>query len=168
MTEEKAQWKAKYRLEKRVGGVSDYASEEEFLRNVEPYDVIEGEDNCLLATGIAEMWDLITSETLGATFDNAAATIGVGGDNTAASSTQTDLQSSTSTYYIPMTTGWPTSTGAQAEFKGSADTESANFAWEEWVVKHSTSGVCLNRKVDSLGTKASGTTWTLTVTITLS
>jgi hypothetical protein len=34
-------------------------------------------------------------------------------------------------------------------------------------VKHGTSGKCLNRKVDALGTKTSGT-WTLEVSITLS
>jgi hypothetical protein len=35
------------------------------------------------------------------------------------------------------------------------------------VVKHSTSAICLNRKVESLGTKSTGT-WTLEVEISLS
>ena len=54
--------------------------------------------------------------------------------------------------------------GREAEFH---DRFEANYAWNEWVVKQSTSAKCLNRKVESLGTKSSGT-WTLEVSITLS
>ncbi|GAG48088.1 unnamed protein product, partial [marine sediment metagenome] len=58
-------------------------------------------------------------------------------------------------------------TSQKATFKSSFGNDDANYAWEEWVVKQSTSAKCLNRKVENLGTKTSGT-WTLEVSITLS
>jgi hypothetical protein len=50
---------------------------------------------------------------------------------------------------------------------GSGD---ANWVWAEWGTFNSptaATGRMLNRKVQALGTKASGTTWTLTVTLSL-
>jgi hypothetical protein len=66
-----------------------------------------------------------------------------------------------------MDAGYPTSTSQQITLKTSFASGEANYAWNEWVVKQATSAICLNRKVNSLGTKASGT-WTLEVSITLS
>ena len=45
-----------------------------------------------------------------------------------------------------------------------------NCAWNEWTIANgnSNSATNLNRKVASLGTKAAGSSWTLTVTITVS
>lgn len=126
-------------------------------------------ENCLLNSGINEMWDLITGAVSGAShiFDNAAATIGVGDSATAAAAIQTDLQASTNKTYKAMESSYPTSTTQMATFKASFGSSDANYAWAEWVVKQATSAICLNRKVESLGTKSSGT-WTLEVTITLS
>ncbi|GAH96133.1 unnamed protein product, partial [marine sediment metagenome] len=100
-------------------------------------------------------------------FDNAAAQIGVGDSTTAADATQTDLQAATNKTYKGMESGYPTSTSQKATFKASFGSSEANYAWEEWVVKQSTSAICLNRKVESLGTKSTGT-WTLEVEISLS
>jgi hypothetical protein len=66
-----------------------------------------------------------------------------------------------------MESGYPTSTTQKVTLKSSFGSGDANYAWQEWVVKQATSTICLNRKVESLGTKSSGT-WTLEVTITLS
>jgi hypothetical protein len=66
-----------------------------------------------------------------------------------------------------MESGYPTSTSQKATFKASFGDTEANYTWNEWVVKQGASGKCLNRKVDALGTKSSGT-WTLEVSITLS
>ena len=66
-----------------------------------------------------------------------------------------------------METGYPTSTTQKATFKSSFGSDDANYAWEEWVVKQATSTICLNRKVESLGVKTTGT-WTLEISITLS
>jgi len=97
----------------------------------------------------------------------AAATIGVGDSATAAVATQTDLQAAVNKTYKAMEAGYPTSTIQKATFKSSFGSADANYAWQEWVVKQATSLVCLNRKVESLGTKSTGT-WTLEVDITLS
>jgi hypothetical protein len=143
--------------------------ERKFHRLFTPYEVIEMEHNCLLNTGINEMWDLVTGVVSGAShiFDNAAATIGVGDSATAAAATQTDLQASSNKTYKAMEAGYPTSTSQKATFKSSFGSSDANYVWNEWVVKQATSAICLNRKVESLGTKSSGT-WTLEVDITLS
>jgi len=168
--QEQANWLCQYRLSKYHQDIEVFRGREaDFHKLFEPYEVIEGEGNCLLNTGIDEMWDLITGAVSGADhiFDNAAAQIGVGDSSTAASATQTDLQAATNKTYKGMEASYPTSTSQKATFKASFGSTDANYAWNEWVVKQSTSGKCLNRKVESLGTKSSGT-WTLEVDITLS
>ena len=144
--------------------------EREFHATFQPYEVIEQEGNCLLNTGIDEIWDIVTGivSGVGHIFTVAAAyvTIGVGDDDTAAQATDTDLIGSNK-FYAVSEAGYPTSTTQKVTFKSSFATGEANYAWQEWVVKHATSAICLNRKVESLGTKASGT-WTLEVSITLS
>jgi hypothetical protein len=165
-----AKWLCRYRLSKYHEDIGAYRGREaEFHQRFQPYEVIEGEGNCLLNTGINEMWDLITGEVSGSghIFDNAAAQIGVGDSSTAADPSQTDLQAATNKTYKGMEDGYPTSTSQKATFKSSFGDSEANYAWNEWVVKQATSAKCLNRKVESLGTKSSGT-WTLEVSITLS
>jgi len=168
--QELANWLCRYKLSKYHQDIEPYRGrEDEFHQLFQPYEVIEGEGNCLLNTGIDEIWDLITGAVSGADhiFDNAAAQIGVGDSNTAADATQTDLQAATNKTYKGMESGYPTSTSQKATFKASFGTSDANYAWQEWVVKQSTSAICLNRKVESLGTKSTGT-WTLEVEISLS
>ena len=168
--QELANWLCRYKLSKYHQDIEPYRGrEDEFHQLFKPYEVIEGEGNCLLNTGIDEIWDLVTGAVSGAShiFDNAAAQIGVGDSNTAADATQTDLQAATNKTYKGMESGYPTSTSQKATFKASFGSSEANYAWEEWVVKQSTSSICLNRKVESLGTKSTGT-WTLEVEISLS
>ncbi len=168
--QELANWLCRYKLSKYHQDIEPYRGrEDEFHQLFKPYEVIEGEGNCLLNTGIDEIWDLVTGAVSGAShiFDNAAAQIGVGDSSTAADATQTDLQAATNKTYKGMESGYPTSTSQKATFKASFGSSEANYAWEEWVVKQSTSAICLNRKVESLGTKSTGT-WTLEVEISLS
>ena len=168
--QELANWLCRYKLSRYHQDIEPYRGrEDEFHQLFKPYEVIEGEGNCLLNTGIDEIWDLVTGAVSGAShiFDNAAAQIGVGDSNTAADATQTDLQAATNKTYKGMESGYPTSTSQKATFKASFGSSEANYAWEEWVVKQSTSAICLNRKVESLGTKSTGT-WTLEVEISLS
>jgi len=169
---ERANWKATARLLKYHEDITPFAKEgreADFHEMFTPYDVIPMEGNCLLNTGIDKMWDLITGVVSGAShiYDNAAATIGVGDSATAANATQTDLQAASNKTYKAMESGFPTSTTQKVTFKSSFGTGDANYVWNEWVVKQATSTVCLNRKVESLGTKSTGT-WTLEVDITLS
>jgi len=170
---EKANWSCKFKLEKRHGDIDSLKTPTErlaFLESTKPYEVIEGEDNCLLNSGIDEMWDLITGAVTGAShiYDNAAAQIGVGDSSTGAAATQTDLQAAVNKTYKGMEATFPTSTTQKVTMKSSFGSSDANYAWEEWVIKQSTSAKCLNRKVASLGTKVAGSTWTLEITITLS
>ena len=173
MEKEKGHWGCKFRLEKRLGDINVYSSElgrAAFLDVVKPYEVIEGKDNCLLNSGIDTIWDLVTGAVSGAShiFDNSHAQIGVGDSSTAANATQTDLQAAANKTYKGMESGFPTSTAQKITCKSSFGSSDANYVWNEWVVKQSTSTKCLNRKVSSMGTKASGSTWTLEITITLS
>jgi hypothetical protein len=92
---------------------------------------------------------------------------GGGGASSLISPTETDLAGGSKTYK-DMEATFPTSTAQKATFKSSFGSGDANYAWHEWVVKHSTSTKCLDRKVSAMGTKASGSTWTMQVAITLS
>lgn len=166
-------WKCEYTLEKREGDIDACKTIKEraaFLKDVVPYEILRGKDNCLLNSGINEMWDLITGVVSGAShiYDNAAAQIGVGDSSTAADATQTDLQAAVNKTYKGMEATYPTSTVQKITCKSSFGSSDANYVWAEWVIKHGTSAICINRKVDAMGTKASGSTWTLEVTITLS
>jgi hypothetical protein len=162
-----ARWRCRYKLSKYRQDIAPHrGSEAEFYRLYRPYEVIEGQGNCLLNSGIDEMWDLITGASSNY-YDNASAQIGVGDSTTAADPSQTDLQAASNKTYKGMDAGYPTSTSQQITLKTSFASGEANYAWNEWVVKQATSAICLNRKVNSLGTKASGT-WTLEVSITLS
>jgi hypothetical protein len=170
--EESANWHCEYTLEKRLGDIDECETPEErlqFLKDTRPFEIINGKDNCLLNSGINEIWDLVTGAVVqsGHIFDNGHAQIGVGESTTAANSSQIDLQGSSKTYK-GMETSYPTSTAQKVTLKSSFGSSDANYAWNEWVSKQSTSAVCLNRKVESMGTKSSGSTWTLEVTITLS
>jgi hypothetical protein len=161
-----AKWLCRFQLRKYKQDIGNYRGREaEFQRHYQPYEVISGEGNCLLNSGIDEMWDLVCGDSANH-FNNAGAQIGVGDSNTAANATQTDLQAATNKTYKGMDSGYPTSTTQKATFKTSFGASEANYAWNEWVVKQATSGKCLNRKVESLGTKSGGT-WTLQVDITL-
>ena len=164
---ESARWLCRFRLSKYQEDIEPYrGKEDEFHRLFTPGEVIEGEGNCLLNSGIDEMWDLIIGDSANH-FTSATAQVGVGDSSTAAAPTQTDLQAAANKTYKGMESGYPTSTTQKATFKASFGASEANYTWSEWVVKQSASAVCLNRKVESLGTKSGGT-WTLEVSVTLS
>ncbi len=163
---ESAVWFCRFRLSKYFENIEAYrGTEAEFHRLFTPYEIIDREGNLLLNAGIDEIWDLVVGDSANH-FNNATAQIGVGDSAAAAAATQTDLQASTNKTYKAMESGYPTSASQKATFKASFGDAEANYAWNEWVVRQSASGKCLNRKVESLGTKAGGT-WTLEVNITI-
>ena len=164
---ESANWLCRFKLSKYKEDIEAYRDkEDEFYRLFQPYEVIEREGNVLLNTGIDEIWNLVTGVSSDY-FNISNSQIGVGDSSTAASPTQTDLQAATNKTYKGMESGYPTSTTQQVTFKSSFGSSEANYAWNEWVVRQSSSSICLNRKAESLGTKSAGT-WTLEVDITLS
>lgn len=126
--------------------------------------------NLLLNEGINELFTLICG-TGAVKWDNGNAYMGVGDSATAADATQTALQAASNKLYKAMDTSYPTygssQKGTWRSTYGSAD---ANWAWNEITVSNTSGGDTgknLNRKVQSMGTKASGSTWIATLEITL-
>ena len=173
-------WIARSKVEKYRQDIAPYVGrEQEFHAEFDPYAVEEHVGNLLMFGGVSVIWQALigngttTADQLLTYFSNARAAIGVGDSTTAAAGTQTDLQAATNKLRKGMEATYPTHTdGTTAAantitFRSSFATGEANFAWQEWAVFNSVAaatGRMLNRKVESLGTKASGT-WTLTVTL---
>jgi hypothetical protein len=145
----------------------------------EPEEALVVPGNLLLNEGIQRLLDLLIVAG-GTGYNNANAFIGVGDTNTAEAATQTELQATQNAanrFYKGMVATWPQRTAQTVDWKSDFTTGEANFAWAEWTIAAgattaSGSGFLvgttnLNRKVQSLGTKASGT-WTLTASLTIS
>lgn len=139
--------------------------------------------NQLVTVGLNRIGNLIIGT--GAAFTNAQAIIGVGSSSTAFSAAQTALigdGSTTTAYYQGADASNPTQSNGVITCNATYATGNANFAWNEWgfavgtgtitpggtLASVATTPVLLNRKVQSLGTKGSGSTWTLQATVTLS
>jgi hypothetical protein len=146
-----------------------YADDGAYARG-EPYAVSEVDGNLLLNEGIQELLDLLCGLGSPTAYSNANAYLGVGDSSTAESATQTDLQASTNKVYRPMATGYPQRSGQTVTFRAVFGSADANYAWNEFSVSNTSSGAGknLNRKVSSQGTKVSGQTWTLDMSISLS
>jgi hypothetical protein len=166
------QWRCRWRVAKYHPG--DYKA------GAAPFEVIDREGNLLVYGGASALWECLIGNgtaTAGAAltfFNNANAHIGVGDSTTAAAATDTNLVAATNVLRKAMDTGYPTHTdattaGAQdISFRSVFAGTEANFAWNEWgLFNAATGGRMLNRKVEALGTKASGSTWTFTVTLSL-
>ena len=136
-----------------------------------PDEVVESLDNLLLNAGITRLLNLLVGAG-GQAFDSTHSRVGVGDSSTAAAASQTDLQAATNKQWklvdsvnvSSQTVTWVATFGSSQ----------ANFAWAEWGIDQGTAdgttvtAPMLNRKVASLGTKASGSTWVFTVPITIS
>jgi hypothetical protein len=130
-------------------------------------DSIDAE-NLFLTAGINELWKLVTGQSTN-TFTNAQAQIGIGDSSTAAAAGQTDLQAATNKTYVGMAASYPTVPSAgSVQFQASFGSSQANYAWNEFVIKHGTSAISIDRATGTWGTKASGTTWVATVTLSIS
>jgi hypothetical protein len=162
----------------------------------EPDDgVTEVAGNQLVNAGLVAITALLTGAggttgkyALSVSNGTSGAACGVGSSTTSFALSQTALSADGSTanaYYQVMDSGFPTvSTGVmtgQCTFASG----NANFAWNEWCWASGTGNVTAggtlssiygtassyamwNRKIASLGTKASGAAWVFTTTITLS
>lgn len=101
-------------------------------------------------------------------FDAAHAYIGVGDGTAPFDPAQTDLQG-TNKVRKPMDTGYPVRQGNQVTFRATFGENDANFTWNEFGIFNAASGgVMLGREVENKGTKAAGTVWVFTVTVTWS
>ena len=157
--------KVKY---KTVWTVRKWHDSERYQTGELPDETVIKEGNILLNEGIAVLWDLGIGAA-GTAFNNANASLGVGDSNTAAAATQTGLQAATNKLYKGMEATYPQRTNQTMRWRSAFTDAEANFAWEEVTVANGNSDAAanLNRAVQSLGTKASGT-WTLDLDITLS
>lgn len=166
MSDDTLKWNCHTTLKKFEG---DSTAEEDLIETVE----IEG--NAAAFGGVSTIWQALIGAVI-TPFSNANAAIGVGDSTTAAAGTQTNLQAVTnklrkamdSTY--PQHTAGTGSSNAQIVFRSTFGTSEANFVWAEWGVFNNAvdaSGTMLNRKVENLGTKASGSTWQLTITLSI-
>lgn len=151
--------------------VIKYASEADRLAD-KPYAVEKFKGNLLLNEGINNLMKLIVaSATAGAPWDGAHAYIGVGDSSTAAAATQTGLQASTNKAYVAVDANYPADPAAQsATWRATFDSDTANFAWNEFTVANGNSDAAsnLNRKVQSCGTKVAGLSWVVEMTVTIS
>lgn len=184
-TQDAARWGIHWRLEKRHGDIDAYRSrvgtdfadmaeaELAFLASEDPYEVRELDGNLLANAGIQLMEDLLIGAG-GTAYTNAVSALGVGTSTTAAAATQTNLQGGAgAAFRKAMDATYPSRAAQTLTFRSSFATGDANFAWQEWGIFNAvgtgdppTGGTMLNRKVESLGTKTTGT-WTLTATVAI-
>jgi hypothetical protein len=129
-------------------------------------DYSDFKNNLLLNEGAEAIWDKLTGLGTPAIFSNANARIGVADSTTAEADTQTGLQGGT-TAFKAMDTSFPVKSGTgndTIEFQSVFGSADANQAWNEFTVDNGAT-VNLNRKVSAQGTKSSGQTWTIKVSI---
>lgn len=181
-THDPVQWRCKIRVDKYADDIDPYIQnlgkrfgEHTFFAENKPIESLEIDGNLLMTAGATALWTALTG-TAG-TFTNALAAIGVGDSTTAPAASQTNLQAATNATRVGMASGYPAVTTNQIQFQSTFGGSAANYAWNEWGVFNAvgtgsppTGGTMLNRAVPSggLGTKVSGSTWTLTVTLSLS
>lgn len=153
-------------------GKIDYSPEYRRLLGLPPDNVLKIEGNIALNAGIGVLLDLLGGIGTPAAFSNANSRLYVGNGTAAAVATQTDLQGASKAEKA-MDSGFPVRSGTTITWKATFGTAEANFAWEEGGVKNAagtpngTTIILFNRKVQSLGTKASGSNWTLALDVTV-
>lgn len=161
-------WECKLIVEKRQG---DWTNDDITLGLApEPYEIKEEVGNLLTTNGATDLWTALTGGSIsGGYFSNANANIGVGDSSTAAAVGQTDLQAATNKLRKGMDSTYPLISTNTIQFQSTFGSSEANFVWNEFAIFNAaSSGRMLNRAVASLGTKASGASWTFRITVTLS
>ena len=131
--------------------------------------ISEIDGNLLLNEGIALLLDLLIGAG-GTAYNNANSYIGVGDSSTAEAASQTALQAASNKTYKAMEATYPSRSAQTVTWRSIFGSSDANYAWNEFTIVNasSDSGANLNRKVSAQGTKASGQTWTVDVSITIS
>jgi hypothetical protein len=133
----------------------------------------EWEGNLLLNEGIQHIWEDVAGLSAQTDWDNTNARTGVGISSTAPAATQTGLQGATTTY-VGMDATYPQRTNQTVDWRSTYGSAVGNHAWEEFTVVDGADGDeggvddNLNRATSSEGTKTSGQTWILTISVTLS
>jgi hypothetical protein len=136
------------------------ASIERFIDKLRATRTVEG--NVFLNEGITFIWQAVTGATGLTYFDGSHAHIGVGDGTAPEDPSQTGLQGANK-YYQLVDSGYPQVSGNLVKFRATFGPDVANFEWREWTIANGPGDgyVNLNRKVQDLGRKAAGTTWTI-------
>jgi hypothetical protein len=164
------QWRTHWKLEKREGDGATYpGGVEAFRRDVEPFETLEWDGNALVTIGGESIWDLVIGLATYTAFDAANAYLGVGDSAAAENVAQTDLLAGVNKLRKGMNGTYPQYTGMVVTFQSDFTAAEATWTWAEvGTFNAAAAGQMLNRKVQALGVKGAGATWTLTETITLS
>lgn len=175
MNKDGAKWKCSARIEK-------YNTEDSIKSGI-PDEVVPVNGNTALYTGLSLLWNLVSG--LGDNnkyyFLNEQNTfIGVGNSSATANPDQSGLLG-TAKYYKEMdqTTGvnYPIIEDNTITVRAKFGPNEANFAWNEWGVLNGNPNnpgnrdietiVQMNRKVEAMGTKVTGSTWVLVADISI-
>lgn len=150
---------------------------------IQPDDEADAHGNLLTTAGLHRITNLIIGEGSLQAFDDTHAVVGVGATNTAAAVGNTALAADGGSAWYQAAGGGVSATNGVITAISTFASGDGNFAWNEWcwvivtgtitaantlASVGSTSEQMLNRKVASLGTKASGASWVFTTTVTLS
>lgn len=154
--------------------------------SVDPSAVLEVPGNLITTVGLGNLTNLLIAGG-GNPLTAARAFVGVGDSSTAAAVGNTDLSAASNKYYNTFdanpTRVTTTVTNDSVQGVSTFGTSVANFAWEEWGWFTTSSGTItpgttvnvssgteeiFNRKVASMGTKASGASWVFTTKVTFS
>lgn len=148
--------------------IRKFANDQLYLAHL-PYEISRFEGNLLLNEGKAEAHNLAMGSG-GVKWDNTNAYLGVGTSSQAEVVGDTGLIAAV--LYKGMEATYPTWTAPNlTTFRAIFTSGEANVAWEEFSASNTSggdSGVNLNRKTSSEGTKTAGQTWTLDLVITWS
>ena len=173
-------WKVLWTVEK-------WNKSEDHAAGARPDEIVCVQENLLVTGGINLMLNLLCNTTFNTglsgftPYGSGTAVLRVGDTNTAATSGDTNLgggggSQGTNWDESPMNSGYPTVVTTTATWQSTYGSTQANFQWNEVAVQNLNTGSqlpnsyrrILNHKVQNFGTKASGSTWTLTLTITVS
>ncbi len=176
-TSDKISWKTSWRIDKfrdPTGQIqqalqSGLSAEQATLNYSQAFICTEKfEANLALNEGLQELIDIICGLGTPTKWDSTNARLGVGDSNTAEAATQTGLQAATNKVFKAMDASYPVRTNQTVEWRATFGSSDANFAWEEYTIVNAATdeGKNLNRKTASKGTKSSGETWTLSLSIT--
>jgi hypothetical protein len=141
--------------------------------------------NLLVTVGLAAITGLIIGGG-GNAFSHTNAIVGVGAGTTTAAITDTALtdDNTSNAYYQQADASFPTNSNGVITCQCTFASGNANYAWQEWCwaiggggtitagdhlsAVTATAPTMVNHKVQSLGTKGSGSSWVFTTTVTLS
>ncbi len=158
----------------------DPSGDELVLLCGQPEDGIheDSTSNLITTAGLARITSLMSAGG-GQAITATSCRLGVGDSATAALVGDTDLGAASGSghrqFYI-MDATYPTVSGGVFTFKATFASADAVFVWNEWCVDVGTPTVAngttvaalmLNHKIAAMGTKASGTAWSLLTTATL-